>query len=72
MYLLVFVTLVISMIGLYAQTLVLQAARFNAGQATAAQAMLIWHELPHPNNWLSGELRGSCWIDRHHLFVVRV
>ncbi len=43
MYLLVFTTLVISLIGLYAQTLTVQAARFAAGQTTVAQAMLAWH-----------------------------
>jgi hypothetical protein len=43
MYLLVFVTLVISLIGLYAQVLTLQSARLAQGQTVVAQAMLRWH-----------------------------
>ncbi|MFY9288870.1 MAG: hypothetical protein WAO98_10265 [Alphaproteobacteria bacterium] len=43
MYLLVFVTLVISMIGVYVQVLSLQTARIAAQQNGIAQAMLAWH-----------------------------
>jgi len=43
MYLLVFVTIVISLIGVYAQILTVQTARLASGQATIAQAMLTWH-----------------------------
>ena len=45
MYLLVFVTLVISLIGLYGQVLSLQAARLAAGQSAIAQAMIRWHSI---------------------------
>jgi hypothetical protein len=44
MYLLVFITLVISLIGIYTQVLSLQAARLAAGQSAIAQAMIRWHE----------------------------
>jgi hypothetical protein len=43
MYLLVFVTLVISVIGLYTQTFALQTARIMSRQTGFANAMLTWH-----------------------------
>lgn len=44
MYTLVFVTLVISLIGLYTQALALQTARMFAGQTTVADNMVVWHQ----------------------------
>ena len=43
MYLLVFVTLIIGMVGIYAQVLSLQAARIAASQTGLAKAMMVWH-----------------------------
>ncbi|MDP9128270.1 MAG: hypothetical protein M3N08_08445 [Pseudomonadota bacterium] len=43
MYLLVFVTLVIALTGVYAQVLSLQAARLFSHQTTVARALLNWH-----------------------------
>jgi hypothetical protein len=43
MYLLVFVTLVISLIGIYAQVISVQAARLASNQTAVIQQMLRWH-----------------------------
>jgi hypothetical protein len=43
MYLLVFTTLMIAIVGMYTQVLGLQAARFASGQSAAGSAMLQWH-----------------------------
>jgi hypothetical protein len=43
MYLLVFSTLVIALIGLYAQVITAQTARFAGQQTAIAQQMLLWH-----------------------------
>lgn len=43
MYLLVFVTLMLSIIGLYAEVYTLQAARIFAGQKAVGEVMILWH-----------------------------
>lgn len=43
MYLLVFVTLMIAIIGTYSQVMGLQAARFSSSQSATASAMMQWH-----------------------------
>jgi hypothetical protein len=43
MFLLTFVTLIVAFVGIYAQVLALQTARFYASQQGIAQEMQIWH-----------------------------
>jgi hypothetical protein len=43
MYVLVFITLIVALIGLYSQLLINQTANFNANQTTVAGAMTVWH-----------------------------
>lgn len=69
MYLLVFVFLVISMMGLYAEAIGIQAAHFFASQTGIAQTMLTWHSAAYRTftaNWTS--LAGSvpCQLAHGH------
>jgi hypothetical protein len=43
MFLIVFITLMVSVIGLYAQILSLQTAKIDAAQSAMAQTMITWH-----------------------------
>ncbi len=43
MYLLVFVTLVIALTGIYTQVIMIQAARLFSNQTAIAREMIIWH-----------------------------
>lgn len=45
MYLLVFITLVVALIGTYTQVFAVQTARLYANQTTAADAFLTWHSV---------------------------
>ena len=43
MYLLVFITLVVGLIGIYAETLSIQTARLYSNQTTVSNTLLAWH-----------------------------